>query len=252
MSLCSTTCTVSPHPEFPKSCSYSPGVTDMTEGLAMGQLAQLKGVVAVVATIWLKDMLSGSLCCSCGLLFFFLFMWHVVFSVFILPLVCQRVNCVRCFISTFFLYPASEPGLLGNMGWAQKTLTCLPKCHFLNLRREEKRKIKKRDHFTTGTAMFCDFHHIYKVDISEMIGATAEVVVQKSWQVVLEETLRGHHVQTFTYTDQKPEASMHSPAWIPSLWIQSYPNTKKRQTFKWMMCSSNPLIHCIIWPSPGK
>lgn len=50
-------------------------------------------------------------------------------------------------------------------------------------------------------ATFCDFHHIYKVDISQMIEATAEAVLQKSWQVVLEETLGGHQVQFFTYTE---------------------------------------------------
>lgn len=34
-----------------------------------------------------------------------------------------------------------------------------------------------------------------------MIGATSEAVLQKSWQVVLEETLRGDQVQFFTYTE---------------------------------------------------
>jgi len=51
LAVCSPAPAVSPHPKFPKFFSYSPGISDMTEGLAVGQLAKLKGVGAVAAAI---------------------------------------------------------------------------------------------------------------------------------------------------------------------------------------------------------
>lgn len=93
-------------------------------------------------TIWPRDVSYTSLYCS-------LFSsCDVLFGVFVLPLVCHG-NWVRSFLITYFFppsfYPAIEPGLLGNMGWAQKTLMCLPKCHFLSLwRNGEKKKAERR------------------------------------------------------------------------------------------------------------
>lgn len=118
----------------------------------------------------------------------------VLFGVFVLLLVCHG-NWVRSFLITFFFfsfYPAIEPSLPGNMGWAQKTLMCLPKCRFLNLWRNGKKKIKKgrkKSHPILVMDTFCDFHQVCKVDISQMIRATAKAALQEG---VLEETYRNH------------------------------------------------------------
>lgn len=144
VSLCSPAPAVSPHPEFPKSCSYSPGISDMTEGLAVGQLAQLRGAGAVVVTIWPKDMLPGSLCHHRGLLLSFLLMWHVLFSVFILPLVCHG-NWVRCFISTFFLLPCHWIWSPGKYGLSPKDIIVSAKMSFFEpMEERKKRKAKRR------------------------------------------------------------------------------------------------------------
>lgn len=74
-----------------------------------------------------------------------------------------------------------------------------------------------------------------------MLGATAEAVLQNSWQVVLEETLVGHQVQFFTYTevairglDEENgglKAGFHGPVWTPSLYIHSDANIEKKQNY---------------------
>ena len=60
-------------------------------------------------------------------------------------------SCYWCVMATvsdvllvlFFFYPAAEPSLLGNMGWAQKTLMCLPKCLFEPM--EERKKERQKE-----------------------------------------------------------------------------------------------------------
>lgn len=54
---------------------------------------------------------------------------------------------------------------------------------------EEKTRKAKKGHRVLGTATFCGFHHTYNLDISHVIGAATEAALQKSWHVVLEETL---------------------------------------------------------------
>lgn len=70
----------------------------------------------------------------------------------------------------FFFYPATEPRLLGNMGWAQKTLKRLPKCFFFEPMEKQKKDPppKKKGHPVLVTATLCDFHHVCKVDISQI------------------------------------------------------------------------------------
>lgn len=143
VSLCNPALAGGPHDEFPKYFSCSSGIRDVTEGLAVGQLAQLKGARAVVMTIWPKDVLPGFLSCSPSLLPFFLLMWHVLFNIIILPLVCHG-NCVRCFISTFFFYPAIEPSLRGNMDWVQKNIHVPAKMSFFEPVEEEKTRKAKQ------------------------------------------------------------------------------------------------------------
>lgn len=143
VSLCNPALAGGPHDEFPKYFSCSSGIRDMTEGLAVGPLAQLKGARAVVMTIWPKDMSLGFLSCSPNLLPFFLLRCHVLFNVIVVPLV-GHDNCVRCFISTFFFYPAIEPSLRGNMDWAQKNIHVPAKMSsFAPVEEEKTRKAKK-------------------------------------------------------------------------------------------------------------
>lgn len=81
---------------------------------------------------------------------------------------------------------------------------CVPKHRFWNLWKREvkkKKKDKKNGHLALGTATFYEFHHVYKVNISQMTGATTEAMLQRSWQMVLEESLGGQQVQLFMYTE---------------------------------------------------
>lgn len=138
----------------------------MVESLAEGQLAQLRGARAVVVAIWPKYVSPGSLSCSPSLLLSFLFMWHVLFSVFILPLVCHG-NCVRCFISTFFSFTLQ----LNPVSWE---IWAKPKKHscacqsaiFWTCGGREDKKGKRKGHRVLDMATFCGFHQVYNLDIS--------------------------------------------------------------------------------------
>lgn len=47
--------------------------------------------------------------------------------------------------------------------------------------RKKKKKDKKNGLLALGTVTFCEFYHVYKADISQMTGATAEAMLQGSW-----------------------------------------------------------------------